>query len=64
MRGCIARAFGDDAAAQKAFTAARTEAEEIVRKQPDYGGPLCMLGLIDAGLGRKKEAISEGAPRH
>ena len=31
-----------------------------VREQPEYGPPLCMLGLIDAGLGRKEEAIREG----
>jgi tetratricopeptide (TPR) repeat protein len=60
MKGCVARAFGDDAAAQNAFTAARVQIENIVRQQPNYGGPLCMLGLIDAGLGRKEEAISEG----
>ena len=60
MEGCVARAFGDDAAARKAFTAARVEVERTVREQPDYGPPLCMLGLIDAGLGRKEEAIREG----
>jgi tetratricopeptide (TPR) repeat protein len=60
MEGCAARAFGDNAAAQKAFTAARAEVERTVREQPDYGPPLCMLGLIDAGLGRKEEAIREG----
>ena len=60
MEGCVARAFGDDVAARKAFTAARIEAERTVHEQPDYGPPLCMLGLIDAGLGRKEEAIREG----
>jgi len=60
MEGFAARAFGDDAAARKAFTAARHEMEQKVREQPDYGPPLCMLGLIDAGLGRKEEAIREG----
>ncbi len=60
MEGCVARAFGDDVAARKAFTAARTEVERTVGEQPDYGPPLCMLGLIDAGLGRKEEAIREG----
>jgi tetratricopeptide (TPR) repeat protein len=60
MKGCVARTFGDDAAARKAFTAARAEIERRVREQPDYGPPLCMLGLIDAGLGRKEEAIREG----
>jgi TolB-like protein/Tfp pilus assembly protein PilF len=60
MEGCVARAFGDDAAARKAFTAARAEVERTVSEQPDYGPPLCVLGLIDAGLGRKEEAIREG----
>src|SRR5438309_8287163 len=60
MEGCAGRAFGDDAAARKAFTAARAEVERTVRDQPDYGPPLCVLGLIDAGLGRKEEAIREG----
>src|SRR5207244_5584300 len=60
MEGCVARAFGDDAAARKAFTAARAEVELTMREQPDYGPPLCVLGLIDAGLGRKEEAIREG----
>jgi hypothetical protein len=60
MKARVARAFGDEAAARKAFTAARTEVERTVREQPDYGPPLCVLGLIDAGLGRKEEAIREG----
>jgi serine/threonine protein kinase/TolB-like protein len=60
MEGCVARTFGDDTAARKAFTAARVDVERTVCEQPDYGPPLCMLGLIDAGLGRKEEAIREG----
>jgi tetratricopeptide (TPR) repeat protein len=60
LKGCVARAFGDDAAARNAFTAARAEVERSVREQPDEGAPLCVLGLIDAGLGRKEEALREG----
>jgi hypothetical protein len=60
LKGCVSRAFGDDAAALKAFTAARDDVERTVRERPDEGPPLCMLGLIDAGLGRKEEAIREG----
>ena len=60
MEGCVARTFGDEAAARKAFTAARAEVEHTVHEQPNYGPPLCVLGLVDAGLGRKEEAISEG----
>ena len=55
-----ARAKGDAPAAQAAFTAARAEVERTVREQPEYGPSLCVLGLIDAGLGRKEEAIREG----
>ena len=28
--------------------------------QPDYGPALCVLGLIDAGLGRQEDALREG----
>ena len=58
--GLAARAKGDDAAAQTAFLAARAEVEKTVSEQPDYGSALCVLGVIDAGLGRKEEAIREG----
>ena len=46
--------------ASSAFTAARAEQEKIVQDQPSYGPALCVLGLIDAALGRKEEAIREG----
>ena len=55
LEGCVARTSGDDTAARISFTAARPEFERTVREQPDYGPPLCTLGLIDAGLGRKEE---------
>ena len=55
-----ARARGDVATARNAFTKARTEIERTVRDQPDYGPPLCVLGMIDAALGHKEEAIREG----
>ena len=32
----------------------------MVQAQPDYAPALCVLGLIDAGLGRKEEALREG----
>jgi serine/threonine protein kinase/tetratricopeptide (TPR) repeat protein len=60
MEGLIARMTKDDAKARAAFTAARTEQEKIIEAQPDYAPPLCVLGLIDAGLGRKEEALREG----
>src|SRR5438552_5402639 len=60
MEGLIARMRGDAAAARAAFTAARAQQEEILRVQPDYALGLCVLGLIDAGLGRKDDALREG----
>ena len=50
----------DEQHAQLAFTAARAEQEKTFQAQPDYGPALCVLGLIDAGLGRKEEALDEG----
>ncbi len=50
----------DDAKARSALTEARTEQEKIIQAQPDYGPALCVLGLIDAGLRRKEEALREG----
>ena len=50
----------DDSKARSAFAAARVDQEKIVEAQPDYGPALCLLGLIDAALGRKDEALREG----
>jgi TolB-like protein/Tfp pilus assembly protein PilF len=58
--GLVARCFGEDSRAQSAFNQARTEQEKIVREQPEYAAGLSILGLIDAALGRKEEAIREG----
>ena len=58
--GLAARAQGNVAAAQTAFIAARVELEKTVHEQPDWGPGHTVLGLIDAGLGRKEEAIREG----
>ena len=55
-----ARARGDAAAAEHAFSAARAEQEVKVAAQVDYAPGLCILGLIDAGLGRKEDALDEG----
>src|SRR5262249_41428084 len=60
LEGLIARMKGDAAAAQAAFSAARTQQEEVVRAWPNYGPTLCVLGLIDAALGRKEGALREG----
>jgi TolB-like protein/Flp pilus assembly protein TadD len=58
--GLLARMMKDEARAQAAFSKARLEQEKIVPAQPDYGPPLCLLGLIDAALGRKEDALREG----
>jgi TolB-like protein/Tfp pilus assembly protein PilF len=58
--GLVARLRRDAAAARAAFTAARTRQEQLLRAEPDYGPNLCALALIDAGLGRKEEALREG----
>src|SRR5207302_2647560 len=60
MEGVIARMIKDDGKARSAFSAARAEQEKIVQVQPNYGPALCVLGLIDAGLGRKDDALREG----
>ena len=60
MEGLIARMAKDDAKARAAFTAARAEQEKLIHANPDDAGALCILGLIDAGLGRKEEALREG----
>jgi serine/threonine protein kinase len=58
--GLVARARGDDSSARSAFVRARAEVEPVVRQQPDYAEELCVLGMIDAALGRKADAIREG----
>jgi serine/threonine protein kinase/tetratricopeptide (TPR) repeat protein len=60
FEGLAARARNDAAGAEKEFTAARVEVEKIVREQPDYAQALLTLGMIDAALGRKEDAIREG----
>jgi len=58
--GLLARMTKDDARAHAAFTAARVQQEKMVKAQLDYGPAWCGLGLIDAGLGKKEEALREG----
>jgi len=60
MEGVIARMTKDDAGARAAFTAARAEQQKILQAPESYGPALCVLGLIDAGLGRKEEALRQG----
>jgi len=56
----IARAEGDAQKTRGAFSAARVKIEAKLHDQPDDGVLLAMLGLIDAGLSRKQEALAEG----
>jgi serine/threonine protein kinase/tetratricopeptide (TPR) repeat protein len=60
VQGMIARTMNDDEQAQLAFAAARAEQEKVVETQPNYAPALSVLGLIDAGLGRREEALREG----
>ena len=60
MAGVAARMVKDESKARLAFTAARAEQERIIQSQPNYGPALCVLGLIDAALGRKEDALREG----
>src|SRR5881398_3825219 len=41
------------------FEASRPEQEKIVQEQAEFGPAVCILALIDAGLGRKEEALRE-----
>ncbi len=58
--GVIARLKGDETSARAAFMRARVQQEEEIRGHPDDVSLLADLGLIDAGLGRKEEALNEG----
>jgi len=58
--GVVAQMRGDKAAAHAAFTSMRAEAVKLVAEQPDYPEGLCVLGLADAALGHKDDAIREG----
>jgi tetratricopeptide (TPR) repeat protein len=58
--GAVALWQKDLAKAQAAFTAARAQVEKTLQEQPDSPGALSLLGMIDAGLGRKEDAIREG----
>jgi serine/threonine-protein kinase len=60
LEGVVARMLKNEDKARSAFTAARAEQEKTVQAQPNHGPALCVLALIDAGLGRKEEALREG----
>ena len=58
--GLAAWVRGDASAARAAFNTARNELGETVRDQPDYAAAVCALGVVDAVLGNKEDAIREG----
>jgi tetratricopeptide (TPR) repeat protein len=58
--GLVAQMRGDKLKARAAFTEARTETAKLAREQPDYGEAQCALGMADAVLGYKEDAIREG----
>ncbi len=58
--GQLAKFRGNESAALAAFNSARNELGKTVQNQPDYAAALCALGVIDAVLGNKEDAIREG----
>ena len=58
--GVVAQMKGDKAAVRAAYTTARNEAAKLIEDQPDYAEALCVLGVADAALGNKEDAIREG----
>jgi tetratricopeptide (TPR) repeat protein len=56
----IARARGDSAKAGEAFAVARAKLEARTGAQHEDALLLATLGLIDAGLSRKEDAVREG----
>jgi TolB-like protein/class 3 adenylate cyclase/Tfp pilus assembly protein PilF len=59
-RGLLARMINDENKARAAFTAARNTQEKRVQEQPDYAPAISILGIIDAALGHKEDALREG----
>jgi serine/threonine protein kinase len=58
--GLLARMTGDGRAARRAFAADRIAQTALVQTQPEYGPAVSVLGLIEAGLGNKEEALRLG----
>jgi TolB-like protein/lipopolysaccharide biosynthesis regulator YciM len=59
-QGLVAQLRGDEPAAHAAFSSARKELDQVLRDQPNYAAALCALGVVDAALGNKDDAIREG----
>jgi TolB-like protein len=58
--GVVARWEGDLPRAESAFRSARADIEKTLAAQPDLAIAQSMLGEIDAGLGRREDALREG----
>ena len=58
--GLIAQGKGDAGAARAAFTAARDEVAKALAEEGEFPQPLSILAMIDAALGNKQEAVTEG----
>jgi TolB-like protein/Flp pilus assembly protein TadD len=58
--GLAARNRGDEEAARRAFTSAREQAAERVRSLPNDAGAASVLGMTQAALGEKEDAIRAG----
>jgi serine/threonine-protein kinase len=57
--GLAARMRGDNKGAQAAFAEARLEVEKAVLADASDGRALSLLAMIDAGLGRREQAVQE-----
>ncbi len=58
--GMIARLRGDETAARTAFNQAREEVTQMTRAQSNFAEGLSALGMIEAALGEKEQAIADG----
>jgi len=58
-QGLAARTLNDTISAKSAFLAARAEMEKILEQEPEYPQALSVLGMSDAALGRKEDAVRE-----
>jgi serine/threonine-protein kinase len=58
--GLVAREKNDSGAARLAFTEARVRVDRLVHEQPNFAEAISALGMIDAALGNKEDAIAEG----
>jgi TolB-like protein len=58
--GVAARSQGNEPAARSAFTLACAEMTRLIDQQPDYAEALSVLGMSEAALGRKEDALQHG----